>query len=696
MLDVYAMKLLISLVYLVSFLVMYVLKKKYNVQISGYNLFIWFFIVSFVSVVFALIYYYNEIGWFYSLSLVLTMLASFLLVKGFYDFLELDFYYIVYAMFLLAIVIFIHVNMIFHLMINFTVFLVLLHGTILHLALIYRMHKLHKETGYNNKNILFYTNIAYASKGIIFIAVLGMQRHTLTPESSYELMRIMLNSAMTVFLMLVIITTFLEELFDNLKNTNDRMQRAQETSVSASWEIDLLEQKFWGSKVAFKIYELDLTEDQYLDVLLVQSMVDSKDRLKMDLALTNLIEHNIPYDVTFTLHAAKGTKKYIKSVARLVKNKDVPIRVVGTIIDITELHSKQEQLMYLSYHDSLTGVYNRRYYEEYLESLMVEENMPLSIIVADINGLKLMNDAFGHKQGDKLIVQSAKIFKENLGDNTTICRIGGDEFILFLPNHTQLDSEHIMAQIHADCKKYKISSIPLSISLGDATLYSSQESYSEAFKRAEDAMYRMKLLNVPTMRSNTIDAILETLYEKDLYAETHSKGVSMYGAFFAKKMGLPEDQVNQVKMAGLLHDIGKISIPTNILNKTVPLSLDEFEEIKKHPEIGYRILNSSMELRQFSDIVLYHHEKHDGTGYPYGRSGETIPLLARILSLADVFDAITSDRTYRRAMSIEFAKEEINRSSGSQFDPKIVALFNDCYDDLVEKIQKEKHEKVLK
>ncbi len=369
-------------------------------------------------------------------------------------------------------------------------------------------------------------------------------------------------------------------------------------------------------------------------------------------------------------------------------------RLEGLVVDktkelnttITDLKKKESELEYAANNDFLSGIYNRRYYEENLLKLDIEENYPLTIIMADINGLKLINDAFGHKSGDVLLVSAANIMSDFCRENDLLARIGGDEFVIILPNTNETKAEEIINNINKKAKEIKIESISLSISFGYKIKYDGKEDIQEVFRSAEDSMYRQKLIEIPSMRSGAIETILSTLYEKDEKSEIHSRSVSNISERLAKAYGMNRQDVSEVKTAGLLHDIGKIIISEKILKKEGKLTLEEYEIMKTHSEIGFRILNSASNMRGISNVVLNHHEKFDGSGYPRGIKSDEIPIKARIISIADAFDAMISERTYREIISKEEALFEIIRNSGTQFDPKLVDVFKNNFEKIVKGI----------
>jgi HD-GYP domain-containing protein (c-di-GMP phosphodiesterase class II) len=198
---------------------------------------------------------------------------------------------------------------------------------------------------------------------------------------------------------------------------------------------------------------------------------------------------------------------------------------------------------------------------------------------------------------------------------------------------------------------------------------------NELLANAENHMYRHKVYERSSLRSKTIDIIMRTLFEKSNREMMHSRRVSEICRDIAAHMDFSEADVNQIKTAGLIHDIGKIGIDERILNKDERLNPDEWEQMKRHPEGGWRIVSSVSEFSDLSQFILCHHEKWDGSGYPNGLKQEEIPLEARIIAIADAYDAMTNERSYHQALSKENAIMEIRRCSGTQFDPKVVAVF---------------------
>jgi diguanylate cyclase (GGDEF)-like protein/putative nucleotidyltransferase with HDIG domain/PAS domain S-box-containing protein len=356
------------------------------------------------------------------------------------------------------------------------------------------------------------------------------------------------------------------------------------------------------------------------------------------------------------------------------------------ITDISEDKRKQKEIEFLSFHDQLTGIYNRRFYENAVIELDRECDLPLAMVMIDVNGLKLTNDAFGHKAGDNLLQKTADILTAKCRKDDIAARIGGDEFILLLPRTDLAQARMVIRGITDIIAQQKIDHIILSVSIGSSVKNSISENLMDVFKKAEDEMYRHKLSESSSMRSKTIDLIMNTLYEKNNREMLHSKRVGKICETIAENMGFDKDAVSQMRIAGLMHDIGKIGLYENILTKKEELNTSEWDEIERHSEVGYRILSSLNEFSEIADYVLEHHEHWDGHGYPRGLKAGEISLQARIISIADAFDAMTSDRTYRKSLSEEEAVQEIFKCSGTQFDPAIARVF-------VEKVMKREWEK---
>ncbi|MGL6221350.1 MAG: HD domain-containing phosphohydrolase [Lacrimispora sphenoides] len=369
----------------------------------------------------------------------------------------------------------------------------------------------------------------------------------------------------------------------------------------------------------------------------------------------------------------KNTYYYYQVLASRPKENQLAI----ILNDITKSKQAEERLHYLSYHDQLTGLYNRRFFEEQLLQLNSRSYYPLIITMADINGLKLMNDSFGHTAGDIYIQKVAEVLREGFREKDIISRLGGDEFIILSPNTDIAEIKELIGRINERTKHEAVNKITLSVSFGYSVKYREEESILEVLRKAEDYMYKKKLLVSTGIRGKTIYTVMAALHEKNPREEQHSFRVSELCEKMGTALGLQEDEVKELKTVGLLHDIGKVAIEEGILNKNGKLVEQEWAEIKKHPEIGYRILSSVNELSEMADYVLAHHERWDGNGYPKGLKGNEIPVQSRIIAIADAYDAMISERSYRQALPKEYAISELIKGAGTQFCREYVHVFID-------------------
>ncbi|MFP4661677.1 MAG: HD domain-containing phosphohydrolase [Halanaerobiales bacterium] len=327
-----------------------------------------------------------------------------------------------------------------------------------------------------------------------------------------------------------------------------------------------------------------------------------------------------------------------------------------------------------AYFDVLTGLHNRTYLEKVMHDYE-EGPLPLSVIIGDLNGLKITNDVFGHGAGDNLLVQTGEIFKESCPEDAVITRWGGDEFFVFLPGKSEKEVLDICQTIKEKSEKNNSTQVQLSISLGYASRKDNTQRLKSVIKEAEDMMYRHKLLESKSYRSSIISSLKETLAEKSHESAGHGERMSILANKIGEKLGLIGSELDDLKLLAVLHDLGKVVIKDDILYKAGQLTENEWDEIKKHPEAGYRIAQASMELSHISNYILSHHEWWDGSGYPLGKKGEEIPLLSRIISVVDAYDVMTHDRPYKKAISHQEALKELERYAGKQFDAEIVRIF---------------------
>jgi diguanylate cyclase (GGDEF)-like protein/PAS domain S-box-containing protein len=358
----------------------------------------------------------------------------------------------------------------------------------------------------------------------------------------------------------------------------------------------------------------------------------------------------------------------------LLDSNDRVIGAIESIRNITDLKNIEKQLRNISFHDSLTGLYNRAYFEEELERLNRSRMLPLSIIMADLNGLKLVNDAFGHDMGDRLLKKAASIIKKSCRSEDIVARWGGDEFSIVLHSTDEKETEEIIARIQSACGRARFS-IPVSISLGYATKKKSRTMIKTIIKKAEDSMYRSKLISSQRVQNEIVASLTRSLFEKNIETEDSSQRVVRIAKRMGESLDLPENRMEELILHAKLHDIGKVAVREKLLKKKGPLDKEEWEEVKKHTEIGYRIANTSTLLSPIAEYILCQHEWWDGSGYPRNLKGDEIPLISRIVAVVDSYEAMIGNRPYRKALSREKAVDELLKFSGTQFDPELVKVF---------------------
>ena len=351
--------------------------------------------------------------------------------------------------------------------------------------------------------------------------------------------------------------------------------------------------------------------------------------------------------------------------------------VIAIVRDITSRKELESKLHYLALHDRVTGLYNRVFFEEKLQQLTNSNQCPIGIIMCDIDGLKLVNDTFGHQAGDSLLISAAKIIADCIANNGEVARVGGDEFAIILPNKNRVQVEEfchlIREKVSQQCNGN--AEMPMSISIGLSVRIHPEQSMIQVFKDADDNMYRQKLYSSQSVRSSIVQTLGKALEARDFVTDGHADRLQDLIVQLAIAVGLSDSKLSDLRLFGRFHDVGKVGIPDEILFKPGRLTKDEFEIMKRHCEIGYRIAQSSGDLSPIADWILKHQEWWNGQGYPLGIKGEDIPLACRILAIVDAYDAMTNDRPYRPAMQHYAAIAELERCSDTQFDPNLVILF---------------------
>lgn len=353
---------------------------------------------------------------------------------------------------------------------------------------------------------------------------------------------------------------------------------------------------------------------------------------------------------------------------------DLVVGVVMTCTDITLRKDDEEKMRYLGYHDTLTGLFNRAGLDVELRDLGQDEHLPLSVIMADLNGLKIINDTYGHAIGDRFLQQFADILRQVCREKDVIARWGGDEFVILLPQTSQPQAENVADRIILSCRSPFFEGIPISVALGLACK-EHEEPISIILQTAENRMYKQKLTESRSHKSAVLNALRNTLQEKSYETDTHAENMKEAAQFIGVKLGLSHYEMVRLDLLIQLHDIGKINMPAELLQKDGPLTSEEWELMRQHPEIGYRIARNTDDVSHVAEEILSHHERWDGTGYPHGLKGNDIPLLARITTLADAYEIMKNGRPYKRSMKNEEIRLEIQHCAGKQFDPELSKIF---------------------
>lgn len=347
------------------------------------------------------------------------------------------------------------------------------------------------------------------------------------------------------------------------------------------------------------------------------------------------------------------------------------------IRDMTERIMLENQLRNMVERDHLTNLYNRRSFEEKLHQYTGKLFQKITMISIDINGLKFINDTIGHLSGDEIIAAAGQIISRVFEDYGHVARIGGDEFGIILENIEEKQVEILLYQLNQKVEQYNstVKNCGLSLAYGYSYHMEGIVNMEFMFQEADNNMYQNKLLKKESIRSTFVATFMKALEAKDYVSEGHVVRMENLAVLIGEALSLRQDQLDRLVLLTKFHDIGKIGIPDSILKKPAKLTENEWKVMRTHCAIGERIALEAAEIKDIAHLILKHHEKWDGMGYPLGLSGEEIPMECRILAIVDSFDAMTNNRPYHAAISAEKAIFEIYNCRGTQFDPELVKIF---------------------
>ena len=365
-----------------------------------------------------------------------------------------------------------------------------------------------------------------------------------------------------------------------------------------------------------------------------------------------------------------------------------------------EMAGLTSRLRRTSFTDQVTGLYNHHHFLTRLQSEVSRaqrQGTPVTLVLIDIDGMQKINTTYGHQIGDDVLRAIAEHLRQNFRDFDVLARYNGDTFAVSLYNaeaQKGLEAAERFRKMVAGSPKSILVDKKVTVSIGISAYPAQASNVDTLIKLANTALYQAKsyrnrteayisLLDDMQSRLNqaemglisTVKTLISVINAKDPYTYGHCERVLALAAALANKMLLPVDEIKYIQYGAFLHDFGKIEISREILNKHEPLTDKEWDQIRQHPRYGADIIKSVKSLKKIVPIILYHHERYDGSGYPNRLKGEEIPLASRILSVVDSFDAMISDRPYRKARTIPWAVQELRRCAGQQFDPQIVDTF---------------------
>lgn len=471
----------------------------------------------------------------------------------------------------------------------------------------------------------------------------------------------------------------LEKVNATLARKEERWQLALQGNKDGIWDWNLETGEWIQSDRCLEMLGYQRGEGPDTREGLVES-VHPDDLPDLLQKLEDHLEQIAPYyEAEYRRLCKDGTYKWVLDRGQALWNeRGQAVRMAGSFTDIAARKQMEERLVHISMRDSMTGLYNRAYFQEELRRLNDGRYMPIAVIVCDVDGLKLYNDSFGHLLGDRLIKAAADILQQSLRASDVVARIGGDEFAVILPSASKETVDMVLKRLKSSIEAFNAANeeFLLSLSTGMAIGHGDNVNLTQLFRDADNNMYREKNRNGKQIRAAMTKTMVMMLERRDYVLEGHTRRVAQLCERLAAEIGLSQAKIADLLLLAEYHDLGKIGIDDQILFKAGPLNPSERKEIQRHSEIGYRIAQSVPEIRPIAELILRHQEWWNGKGYPLGLVGDEIPIECRILAIADAYDTMTSERPYREAISHDAAMKELRHEADVQFDPFLVEMFS--------------------
>jgi diguanylate cyclase (GGDEF)-like protein/PAS domain S-box-containing protein len=637
----------------------------YNKEKKKYLLyFFYFFIFAIVATAADILYFHFENNFFILLNSIMHLLEAIYLVKAVHKYFNQKlaniWYSFLKALILLSVLGFLFRNQVF-----------ILAPSLVYLSFAFiKSGKLFFKLSFNEVSIFTATSSSLFGLNLLVSPYLmrfnWFNRHGLFFKGVFGLL-----FGISIF------AIYYEDLQYKLKIREEQYHKLFDQSPAG---MMLLDKKARIIKVNNSISEYTGYKKEELEG---QSMFKNLVPIKFKIRAQNKIEKILDgHDQEYIIETYDkyDNKKYFLMKETKFVMPDYTCCILSMIIDYTDYKKQQEEIKYLSYHDNLTDLYNRTFMEEEMKRLDSSRQLPISIIMIDVNGLKLFNDTYGHQKGDQLLVKTAEILKNSTRSEDFVARWAGDEFVIVLPNTSRAGMEKIIKRIENNCSQTADDEILISLAVGIAVKENSEENIFNVFDQADKEMYKQKMSKSRKAKQKLIENILINLESKSTENKAHLERIKKTAAKFADFTGLKKSEKERLKILAELHDLGKITIAEEILKKEGKLNKEEWKKIKEHSEHGYKIAAASKEFASIAKEILHHHEHWDGNGYPDALKKEETPLLARIISIIDAFDVMRNKNIYSKKMSEQAAIKELKRCSGTQFDPNLTEKFLEFID----------------